>query len=69
LEGKRIPKKILNGKCHNRRPVGKPRTRWEDVLKDTSQILEYEDGGDEQKTEKNRSSSEDGQGPEGAIAP
>ena len=26
------PKKILNGKLHNRRSVGKPRTRWEDVV-------------------------------------
>jgi hypothetical protein len=49
--------------------VGKPRTRWEDILKDTSQILEYEDGGDGQKTERNGASSEDGRGPEGAIAP
>jgi hypothetical protein len=35
----RIPKKVLNGKVHNTRPVGKPRTRWEDVLKDTAPIL------------------------------
>jgi hypothetical protein len=34
--------------------VGKPGIRWEDVvLRDTTQILEYEDGGDEQKAEKN----------------
>jgi len=32
--------KVLNGKFHNRRAVGKPRTRWEDVVRrDTSQIL------------------------------
>jgi hypothetical protein len=32
--------------------VGEPKTRWEDVvLRDTSQIIEYEDRGDEQKTE------------------
>ena len=33
-------KKALNGKFYNTRPVGKPRTRWEDVVRrDTSQIL------------------------------
>ena len=53
-EDERIPKKVLNGKFHNTRPVGKQITRWEDdVRKDTSQIIGYEDGGDEQKTEKN----------------
>ena len=32
--------KVLNGKCYNRRPVGKPRTRWEDVVpRDIAQIL------------------------------
>jgi len=31
---------VLNGKSHNRKPVGKPRTGWEDVvLRDTSQVL------------------------------
>jgi hypothetical protein len=40
MEDERIPRKLLNGKFHNTRPVGKPRTRWEhDVLMDTSQIL------------------------------
>jgi len=34
------PKKFLNEKFHNIRQVGKPRTRWEDVVRrDTSQIL------------------------------
>jgi len=34
--------------------VGKPITRWKDVVRrETSQILEYEDGGDEKKTKKN----------------
>jgi hypothetical protein len=33
-------KNVLNGKLHNKRPVGKPRTRWEYVVRrDTSQIL------------------------------
>jgi hypothetical protein len=40
IEDERNPKKILNGKFHIRRPVGKPRTRWKDVVRrDTSQIL------------------------------
>jgi len=40
MEDKRIPKKVLNGKFHNARPVGKPRARWEDVVwRDTPQIL------------------------------
>jgi hypothetical protein len=39
-EEERIPKKILNAKFHNTRPVRKPRTRWEDVVqKDALQIL------------------------------
>jgi hypothetical protein len=29
---KRIPKKILNRNFHTTRPVGKPRTRWADVV-------------------------------------
>jgi hypothetical protein len=34
------PQKVIDGKFHKRRPVGKPRTRWKDVVwKDTSQIL------------------------------
>jgi hypothetical protein len=43
VEGDKIPpqKKILNGKLHNTRPVGKPRTRWEDIVRrDISHIPE-----------------------------
>jgi hypothetical protein len=29
MEGERIPKRVLIGKFHNKRSVGKPRTRWE----------------------------------------
>ena len=48
----KIPEKVLNGKVHNARPVGKPRTRWEDVvLKDTSKLLGI-GGLGQQKTEK-----------------
>jgi len=33
-------KEVLNGKFHNTRPLGKPRTRWEDFIRmDTSQVL------------------------------
>jgi hypothetical protein len=40
MEDERIPIKVLNGKFHITRPVGKPRTRWEDVVwRDTSQTL------------------------------
>jgi len=28
MEDERLPKKFLNGKFHNTRPVGKLRTRW-----------------------------------------
>jgi len=32
--------KVLDGKFHNKRPVGKPRTKWEHIFwRDTSQIL------------------------------
>jgi len=38
--GPLIPKMILNGKFYKTKPVGKPRIRWEDVVRrDTSQIL------------------------------
>jgi len=39
MEDERIPKKeVLKGKFHNRRPVGKPKIRWQDVIRrDTSQ--------------------------------
>jgi hypothetical protein len=32
MEEKRIPKKVLNGNFHTTRPVGRPRTRWVDVV-------------------------------------
>ena len=31
VEEERIPTKVLDDKLHNRRSVGKPRPRWEDV--------------------------------------
>jgi len=27
-----VPKKVLNGNFHTTRPVGRPRTRWADVV-------------------------------------
>ena len=34
------PKKVLNGKFSNTRPMGKPRKRWKDVVwRDTSWTL------------------------------
>jgi hypothetical protein len=32
MEEERIPKKVLNGNFHTTRPVGRPRTRWADVV-------------------------------------
>ena len=37
---KRIPKKVLNRNFHPTRPVGRPRTRWADVVeRDALQLL------------------------------
>jgi hypothetical protein len=36
----RIPIKVLNGNFHTTRPVGRPRTRWADVVqRDALQLL------------------------------
>jgi hypothetical protein len=32
MEEEMIPKKVLNGNFHTTRPVGRPRTRWADVV-------------------------------------
>jgi len=40
MEGERIPKKVLNGNFYTTRPVGRPRTRWMDVVqRDALQLL------------------------------
>ena len=40
MEEQRIPKKVLNGNFHTARPVGRPRTRWTDVVQgDSRQLL------------------------------
>jgi hypothetical protein len=54
MEEEIIPQKVIDGKFHKRRPVGKPRTRWKDVVRrDTSEFLgirgwrrRAEDGGE-----------------------
>jgi len=32
MEEETIPKKVLSGNFHTTRPVGRPRTRWADVV-------------------------------------
>jgi hypothetical protein len=40
MEEQRIPKEVLNGNFHTARPVGRPRTRWADVVqRDARQLL------------------------------
>jgi len=40
MEGGRIPKNVLTGNFYTTRPVGRPRTRWADVvLRDALQLL------------------------------
>jgi hypothetical protein len=40
MEKERIPKKGLKGNFHTTRPVGRPRTRWADVVqRDALQLL------------------------------
>ena len=40
MEEERIPKKVLNGNFHTTRAVGRPRTRWADVVqRDALQVL------------------------------
>jgi hypothetical protein len=40
MEEERIPKRVLNGNFHTTKPVGRPRTRWADVVqRDASQLL------------------------------
>jgi hypothetical protein len=38
-EEERIPNKVLNGKFHTTRRVGRPRTRWADVVQRDAQLL------------------------------
>ena len=55
MAGERIPKKkVLNGKLRNTKPMGKPSTRQEDVVRrDTSQNLGIRGWRRREKTERN----------------
>ena len=58
------PTRRVNGKFYNTRPVRAPKARWEDaVQRDTR---DEETGNTQGRME---TSSEGGQGPEGAVAP
>jgi hypothetical protein len=40
MEEERISKNVLNGNFHTKRPVGRPRTKWANVVqKDALQLL------------------------------
>jgi hypothetical protein len=39
MDNSRISKKVLDGKFHGRRPVGRPRLRWEDNIRRDSLLL------------------------------
>jgi hypothetical protein len=40
VEEEKIPKRVLNRNFHTTRPVGRPRTRWADVVqRDALQLL------------------------------
>jgi hypothetical protein len=39
MDNFRIPKIVMNGKFHGRRPVGRPRLRWEDNIRRDSLLL------------------------------
>jgi hypothetical protein len=39
MDNSRIPKKVLDGEFHGRRPVGRPRLRWEDSIRRDSLLL------------------------------
>ena len=76
----RIPKKVLNGNFHTTRQVGRPRTRWTDVVqRDALQLLGIRGwrrraaNRDEwrrlmRKAKAREVSYEGGQGPEAAAA-
>jgi hypothetical protein len=71
MEEERIPKKLLNGNFHTIRPVGRPRTRWADVVqRDALQLLGIR-GRKRRAVNRDewRASCGGGQGPEGAVAP
>jgi len=70
MEEERIPKKVLNGNFYTTRPLGRPRTRWADVVqRDALQLLGIRGW---RRSAENRDEwrrLEGDQGPEGAVAP
>jgi hypothetical protein len=66
----RIPKKVLNGNFPITRPVGRPRTRWADVVqRDALRLLGIRGWrGPAENRDEWRASYEGGQGPEWAVA-
>jgi hypothetical protein len=66
----RIPEEIINGNSTNTKATGKSRTRWEDIIQDTLQVLGVQgsrrQAGDREEW---RHLFEEGQGPEGAAVP
>jgi len=73
MEDERIPRKVLSGKFHTTRPVGKPRRRLEhDVRRDISQILgirlcrRWAEGSEKWRVPLRGPRA---QSPEGAVAP
>jgi hypothetical protein len=51
MEEERIPKKVLSGNFHTTRLVGRPRTRWADVVQ--RECWGQEHGGEELRIEIN----------------
>ena len=69
MEDERIKKKVIDGKFHNRRPVGKPSTRCDGVVRrDKSQILGIRGWRRAQGREKWRRLLREKRAPEGSAA-
>jgi hypothetical protein len=70
MEEERIPKRVLNGNFHTTRPVGRPRTRWMDVVqRDALQLLGIRGWRSKAANRDEWRHLEGGQSPEGAVVP
>ena len=71
MEEQRIPKKVLDRNFHIARPVGRPRTRWADVVQRNARQLLGIRGWRSKAADRDEleASCEGGQGPEGAVMP
>jgi len=70
MEEERIPKKVLNGTFHNTRPVGRPRTRWADVVqRDALQLLGVRGWRRAENRDEWWHALREAKAPEGAVAP